>query len=159
MQRAGGKGCGSLPTPPRAVRSTGALGTAPGSQGAPVGAAPARRRERRGGNGDCGDGGDDDGDGGGVDGRGVACASRAQTSVGACVCAAGATSRDVHAWAGEGGRTIARVVALAVQEGPPSPVPGLGPVHLTGRAAHSRVHTLSGQPQLATASHSVPNDS
>ena len=123
-----------------------------------MGAAPARRRERRGGNGDCGDGGDDDGDGGGVDGRGVACASRAQTSVGACVCAAGATSRDVHAWAGEGGRTIARVVALAVQEGPPSPVPGLGPVHLTGRAAHSRVHTLSGQPQLATASHSVPND-
>ena len=106
-------------------------------------------RERQGGNIDCGDGGDDDGGCSGVDGWRVACASRAQTLVSKRVCADGATRQDVHVWAGEGGRTFACIVVLAVQEDPPSPVLRLGPVRGTGRTARSRAHALSGPPVAA----------
>ena len=54
------------------------------------------------------------------------------------------TSRDVHMWADVGGLTLARVVALAAQEGPPSPVLRPVPNPRVGRAMHSRVHTRKG---------------
>ena len=99
-----------------------------------------------GGNGDCGDFGDDDGGDGPVDGQGVACASRAQTRVSSAYVGArmapGAT--DVHAWAGEGGRTSALVAVLAAQKDPLSPAAGLGPIHGMSRAARSKAHALSG---------------
>ena len=47
-------------------------------------------------------------------------------------------------WAGGAGAPFAPVVALAVEEGPPIPAARLGPIHVMGRAVHSRVHTLSG---------------
>ena len=114
-----------------------------------IGARRCRGEERRAGNGDGGDGGGDDGGGGGADGRGVACESRAQTRVSIQVRANGSTSRDAHTWAGAGGHTVARVIVLAVQEDPPSPVPSLGPVRATGRIARSRAHALSGSPVAA----------
>ena len=46
---------------------------------------------------------------------------------------------------GRGRRTFARVVALAAQEGPPSPPVGVGRIHVMRGAIHSRVHTPSGQ--------------
>ena len=97
--------------------------------------------KRRGGRGDGGDDANDDGADAKLDGRGHACASRAQTSVSVCVCADDSTSRDAHMWVGGGGRTFARIVALAVQEGPPSPVPRPVPIHGIGRAVHSRVQS------------------
>ena len=80
-----------------------------------------RRQQRRGGNGDGGNGDDgngssDDGGGGGVDGRGVACALRDQTRVSIHVRADGF---HAHMWAGRGGRTFARVVDLAEEDGFP----------------------------------------
>ena len=51
---------------------------------------------------------------------------------------------DVHMWADVGGLTLARVVALAAQEGPPSPVLRPVPNPRVGRAMHSRVHTRKG---------------
>ena len=93
-------------------------------------------------------GADGDNGGGGDDERGIACASRAQTRVSMCVSADGSTSRDTHAWAGVGGHTMARFVALAILEHPPSPPVRAGPIHVMGRAVHSRVHTLSGQPRV-----------
>ena len=45
---------------------------------------------------------------------------------------------------GRGGRTFAPVVALAVEEGPPSPAARLGPILRMGRAARSKAHALSG---------------
>ena len=110
-----------------------------------------RRRgdwKRRAARGDGGNDADDAGGGGGDDERGIACASRAQTRVSMCVSADGSTSRDTHAWAGVGGHTMARFVALAILEHPPSPPVRAGPIHVMGRAVHSRVHTLSGQPRV-----------
>lgn len=49
-------------------------------------------------------------------------------------------------WAGGGGRTVARVVALAVLEDPPNPAVRWVPFNVKGRAARSRAHALSGQP-------------
>ena len=118
-------------TQPRAC-----IGTAPGGDG-----------KRRGGSGDVGNDAGDAGGGGGDDGRGIACASRAQTRVSMCVSANGSTRRDAHAWAGVSGHTWARVVALAVLEDPPSPPVRAGPINVMGRAVHSRVHALSGQPR------------
>jgi hypothetical protein len=64
-----------------------------------------------------------------------------------CVRADGShAGRDVRMWAGVGGRTFARVIALAAQEDPPSPVPRPGPVQATGRAARTSAHALLGQP-------------
>ena len=40
------------------------------------------------------------------------------------------------------GHTMARFVALAILEHPPSPPVRAGPIHVMGRAVHSRVHTL-----------------
>jgi len=48
------------------------------------------------------------------------------------------------------GHAFARIVALAVQEGPPSPVPRPVPIHGIGRAVHSRVQSPLG---LAAARH------
>ena len=48
-------------------------------------------------------------------------------------------------WAGVGGLTLARVVAHAAQEGPPSPVLRPVPNPRVGRAMHSRVHARKGQ--------------
>ena len=42
------------------------------------------------------------------------------------------------------GQTCARAAALAVREGPPSPVPMPGPIHGMGRAVRYRAHALSG---------------
>ena len=42
------------------------------------------------------------------------------------------------------GQTCARAAALAVREGPPSPVPRPGPIHGMGRAVRYRAHALSG---------------
>ena len=82
--------------------------------------------------------------GAGVHNRGNGCASRAQTRVSIHVCANGAMRQDVHAWAGEGGRTSALVVTFAAQKGPLSPAAGLGPIHGMSRAARSKAHALSG---------------
>ena len=52
--------------------------------------------------------------------------------------------RDVAHVDGRGGRTFASAVALAVEEGPPSPAARLGPIHWMGRAVRSKAHALSG---------------
>ena len=100
---------------------------------------------RRGGSGDHGNDAGDAGGDGGNDERGCACATRAQTLFSVWRAHKGFSSRGMHVWAGMGGRTVARVVALALQEGPPSPAARPGPVHVTGRAARSRAHALSGE--------------
>ena len=43
-----------------------------------------------------------------------------------------------------GGRTLPRVVALAVREGPPSPAAKPGPIHGMGRPVRCRAHGLTG---------------
>ena len=74
---------------------------------------------------------------------GIACASRAQTcvSISRSECA---KSRDVHVWAGVGGLTFARIVALAEEEDHPSPVLKPVPNPRVGRAIHSKVHARKG---------------
>eukprot|EP00966_Prymnesium_polylepis_P055927 1293811-Prymnesium_polylepis.1 len=52
--------------------------------------------------------------------------------------------RDVAHVGWRGGRTFAPVVALAVEEGSPSPAVRLGPIHWMGRAVRSKAHALSG---------------
>ena len=103
----------------------------------------------RGGSGDGGNGGGDDGSDHSVDGRGITCASRAETGVSIQVRADGSTSRDARMWAGAGGRTIVSVVVLAVQEESPSPVLRLGPVRATGRASRSRAQAPLVSPAAA----------
>jgi hypothetical protein len=95
-----------------------------------------------GGNGDGDENAGDDADGCSVDGLGVVCRSREQTIVSihphvrAEMCTCGRAGA---------GRTFARIVSFAVQEGPPSPAVRLGPTKAVGRAARSRAHALSGQ--------------
>ena len=111
----------------------------------------ALTRERRRGSGDGGDDADDDRDGGEVDG-GTSSAHRERKHMSAwCACVDGSMSRYGHVWAGGGGRTFARGVALAVREGHPSPAARLGPIHGMGRAARSRAHALSGHLNMRRA--------
>ena len=61
-----------------------------------------------------------------------------------------ASARVVHKLqcayeAGVDGRTVAHIVALTAEEGPPSPVARPGPTQVVGRAARSRAHALSGE--------------
>jgi hypothetical protein len=60
--------------------------------------------------------------------------------------------RDVAHVDGRGGRTFASAVALAVEEGPPSPAARLGPIHWMGRAVRSKAHALSGHTMPAPMS-------
>ena len=48
-----------------------------------------------------------------------------------------------------GGHTCARTAVLAVEEGPPSPAVGPGPIHGMGRSVRCRAHHLTGSASVA----------
>ena len=77
---------------------------------------------------------------------GASAAKRERKQVSANVCALCVLVRaDMRTCVRVGGRTLAHDVAVAAQEGPPSPPVKAGPSHGLSRAVRSRAHALSGR--------------